>query len=154
MDKTIETKISDLQKLYSTSDIYTKEKLVKLFGNDIKEESKPKNITDRVKSYEDALLCLSGNKVNSKKQEEAYHKLIVIASALNEVWEPNWDDSNEPKWYPWFSWSGGSGFVYSDAYFDYDCTHTAVGARLCFKTKTLAEYAGRTFISIYKDYLS
>jgi hypothetical protein len=46
----------------------------------------------------------------------------------------------------------GVGFSYVD------CvrwlTSSDVGSRLCFKSSELAEYAGKTFESIYKDFLT
>jgi hypothetical protein len=32
----------------------------------------------------------------------AYAKLIIIAQSLNEGWSPNWNDTNQLKYYPWF----------------------------------------------------
>jgi hypothetical protein len=48
----------------------------------------------------------------------AHYKLIIIAQALNDGWQPNWNDSNQGKYYPWFEIKadtkspGGSGLVY------------------------------------------
>jgi hypothetical protein len=75
----------------------------------------------------------------------------VICRVLNEGWSPDWNNSSEYKYYPWFKMSGlglsydGYGFTHSDTY---------VGSSPCFKSSELAEYAGKQFISIYKDFLS
>jgi len=115
-------------------------------------------ITDRIKTFEDAcvelfiepeevLIDLQGS---ASADEVAYRKLKVIAAALNEGWSPDWKDSSEYKYYPWFEYSrSGSGFVYSGA----DCTDASVGSRLCFKSSDLAKYAGTQFIDIYNKYL-
>ena len=120
------------------------------------------NITDKVKSFEDAcqLLGIEPNvpevsmlPENHKKAIVAHYKLVIIAEAVNEGWKPNWDNWDERKYYPWFDLEGSS----SGAGFSYDVydgwrTVSSVGSRLCFKTWELAEYIGKTFIDLYKDY--
>lgn len=78
----------------------------------------------------------------------ANYKLIIIAEALHEGWEPNWDDYNEYKYYPWFRMSG-SGF----SCFDYgdDISISYLGSRLCFKSRDIAKYAGEQFTELYKE---
>lgn len=70
----------------------------------------PKNITARVKTYADACKVLGIEPVNEEvliklgftKDEIAYRKLKTVAEALNEGWRPNWEDTNEYKYFPWF----------------------------------------------------
>jgi hypothetical protein len=82
----------------------------------------------------------------------AHFKLMVIAEALNDGWKPNWKDTNEWRFYPWFALRGGSGFRL--AYVDYRYAGSLVGSRLCFKSREIAEYAGKQFIKLYKDYMT
>lgn len=83
----------------------------------------------------------------------AYSKLLIIARALNrtanggEEWKPDWNNYDEYKYYPWFEMGGSSGFRFND--YDYWRTRSGVGSRLCFKTRELAEYAGKEFIDLY-----
>ena len=83
-------------------------------------------------------------------KERYYEDLILVAKALNGNWKPDWNDINEYKWFPYFQFSSGFRFSYSDAH--YFCGHaaTGVGSRLCFKNKQIAEYAGKTFIEQYE----
>lgn len=77
----------------------------------------------------------------------------LLAELLNEGWEPNWSNGNEPKWYPYFEMGkSGLGFSYSH----YDCwgTFASVGSRLAFKTEALAKYAGTQFEDLYKQLLN
>ena len=69
------------------------------------------NITDRVKTYADACAVLGiketlpdvgGLRPKDRPSVTAYYKLIVIAQALNEGWEPDWTNKDQPKWFPWF----------------------------------------------------
>lgn len=99
-------------------------------------------ITDRIKSFEDAcaelfiepeevLIDLQGN---PSADEVAYRKLKVITAALNEGWLPDWKDSSEYKYYPWFEYSrSASSFVYSNT--NYTNTNTNISSQLCGKTK-------------------
>lgn len=130
-----------------------------------KKAAAKKDITERVKSFEDAckLKGLDPTKLpNVGMLDErfqnsviAQYKLLVICEALNEGWVPDWDNYNEWKYYPWFDLRtksktlAGSGFSFSD--YGYDAPVSNVGARLCYKTRQLAEYAGKQFEDIYRD---
>jgi hypothetical protein len=120
----------------------------------------PKDITKRVGTYADAcaVLCIEPDneevltKLGFTKDEIAYRKLKTIAKALNEGWEPDWANSNEYKYWPWFVYYGASaGFAFAYADDAASGTATAVGSRLCFKTAALARYAGEQFIDIYNE---
>lgn len=124
--------------------------------------TEPKDITKRVISYETACEVLEVVpivaevllKLGFTKDEIAYRKLKTIAKALNEGWEPDWTNSNQYKYWPWFVYNPNSaGFGY--AYTSYTATHTStyIGSRLCFKTRNLAAYAGEMFEDLYNDFL-
>lgn len=148
---------SELIKRFEKATKTQKAALVELFGEDYFEV----NITDRIKSFEDACEVLGCTKSlpdvsmfpdKHQKSILAYYKLIVIVEALNEGWTPNWKDENEYKYYPWFKVLS-SGFGFSNSYYGYGLTGTAVGSRLCFKSRDLSDYAGKQFVEIYNDYL-
>lgn len=118
-------------------------------------------ITDRVKTFEDACQIASvSDNVRSllnyngpdedMKASQAHAKIVIIARALNEGWKPDWSNTNQVKYYPWFKYSPGSGFSYGD--YGSDWTDSYVGSRLCFKSRELAKYAGKQFEQLYKDY--
>lgn len=122
----------------------------------------PKDITKRVKTYADACAVLGIEPVNEDvltklgftKDEIAYRKLKTIAEALNEGWRPNWADSNEYKYWPWFVYNPASaGFSFASTLYAASYSHTAIGSRLCYKTRELAAYAGRQFEGLYNDFL-
>ena len=80
------------------------------------------------------------------------YKLIVIAEALNNGWKADFTDHNQVKYWPWFYQEEGSGSASGFSYgyvFAYSSTY--VGARLCFKSRELAEYAGKQFIDLYRS---
>lgn len=80
----------------------------------------------------------------------AFLKLRIIAAALNEGWEPTFD-KDEERWYPWFKIKQG-GLVCAYAYCTGSLSGVNYGVRLVFKSKELAEYAGKQFTDIYKDF--
>lgn len=81
-------------------------------------------------------------------------KLFIINEALNyqdygkKKWVPDWDNTSEGKYYPWF-WMDKPGFRLDGCF--YGITTTAVGARLVYRTRALAEYAAKQFAPLYKD---
>ena len=80
----------------------------------------------------------------------AFLKLRIIATALNEGWEPTFE-KDEERWYPWFTVKQGS-LVYAGAGHAGSYSYSHYGVRLVFKSKELAEYAGKQFTDIYKDF--
>lgn len=96
------------------------------------------------------LPVVKGMPLHHQKAIISHAKLVIITEALNEGWRPNWKNSNECKYYPWFRMSSGSGLA--DRGCGYYCSTSLVGSRLCFKSSELAEYAGRQFKKLYEDY--
>ena len=79
----------------------------------------------------------------------AFHEIQMIVSALCQDWVPNYKDKNQERWFPIFNTRSGFSFWY--AYCGDDCSGsgTYVGGRLCFTTKELATFAGKTFLNKY-----
>lgn len=87
-----------------------------LFGKDM---FKPKDVAERVKTFEDAVAelgdehpliiqyreifdnFLDGASVSNSRDIVAYLKLRIICAALNEGWEPKFTE-DEVRWFPWF----------------------------------------------------
>lgn len=120
----------------------------------------------KIKSFEDACASLgidpvvpdfSSAPAKQRKGLEAHYKLIIIAQAIHEGWEPNWNDSNQYKYYPWFeveaSEDNTAGFGFSRSDFGFCYSRTIVSSRLCFPTRELALYVGEQFRHLYKEYL-
>ena len=105
----------------------------------------------------------------------AYLKLRIIAAALNEGWEPKFT-GDEYRYFPWFYLytkeeydhmdeeqkgrcvlrSGNFtyayvGFVYVYAHGDASYSSAYLGSRLAFRTRELADYAGRQFTEEWAD---
>ena len=121
-------------------------------------KEKPKNVTERIKSVADVLADhgLSQDEFDEQcddleADEVAYRILKMLAKSLNEGWVPNCNDSNEYKYVAWFYMGGSSGFR-SFGYSNWRST-SDVGSRLCYKTRELAEHAGKNFTEVYKQFM-
>lgn len=118
----------------------------------------------KIKSFEDACTALgieavtpdvSKLPIKHQKAVTANYKLVIIAEALNEGWQSDWNNFDERKYYPWFDMETygdapkGSGLVYYDVgdFF----TGCYASSRLCYKSTEIAKYAATQFVDLYKD---
>lgn len=120
----------------------------------------------RVTSYEEACERVGVEPLTEERikalelrpDEVARKKLEVITAALNEGWSPDWNNTNEYKYYPYFYIEprkrGASAGL--------SCAHTGtaasitgayIGSRLCFHDHETARYAGKTFTELYEQLL-
>lgn len=157
--RTLQIKQDSLLVAFRNAGKEGKQVLSDLFG---KQVALYDNITDRVKSFEDAcqVLGISTNvpevKGLPRKHQKAIianYKLIVIAEALNEGWKPNWQDSDEYKYYPWFDMSNPAGVGCSFTSLTASRSYASFGSRLCLKNRELAIYFGQTFTDLFNDSL-
>ena len=157
------------------------------------ETFRPKNVMERVKTFEDAcrelgkdhpfVLAYQNTNLRNKEVADdnkdviAYLKLRIIAAALNEGWTPQFV-KDKYRYSPYFCLytdkeiirmlkeqksrvfyrSSSAANAYSGvscvgAYGDSAYVYSSIGSRLAFKTKELAEYAGKQFTELYVDYL-
>lgn len=124
------------------------------------------NVMDRVKTFLDACKELGEDhpliveyrtilRIRLSPDIIAYFRLRIIVAALNEGWEPTFK-SGEIRYYPWFkliSTNAHNDIVFCYANYDSSYSVTFSGARLAFKNKELAQYAGTQFINEYKEFL-
>ena len=107
----------------------------------------------------------------------AYLRLRIINAALNEGWEPEFS-VDEYRYFPWFYLftqeeidkmdeeqksrvlgrsyyvaSAVAGVAYSSTSYAASSSSAGCGARLCFKERALAEYAGRQFLKEWSDFM-
>ncbi len=124
-------------------------------------------ITDRVKTYEDACKVLGVepiNEQNAKAQgfrsdEIARRKLETIAAALNEGWKPDWNNTDQYKYYPYFyiqenaKGKGSAGLSCASTHHSAAYASAIIGSRLCFYASRLARYASNQFTDLYEQIL-
>ncbi len=164
----------------------------------IDEEVKDKRpVMERIKSFEDAMAVLEEshplviqykeiydnfleNGGDGVKDIVAYLKLRIIASALNEGWEPQFTE-DEYRFYPWFTlcteeelkeksneWKAGNalwlfggrsasasacGLAAAYSNYAFSNSNAYISARLAVKSEGLADYFGKQFIEIWADYV-
>ena len=131
------------------------------------DEQEYEEITDRVKSYADACKVLGiepMNEQNMKAQgfrpdEVARRKLETITEALNEGWKPDWNNTDQYKYYPYFyirenaKAKADAGLSYAYTSSAASSTNAHFGSRLCFHDSDTARYAGNTFTELYEQIL-
>lgn len=189
MENKLEVLKEDAVSAYNSASEEQKEILEQLFG---KAAFRPADVRERVKTFEDACEELGEHhafvaafriaEANGAFGSDiiAYLKLRIIVAALNEGWEPEFNDS-EYRWYPWFYFYTNKeiedmdeeqkselcrcvgrshnnafavgGLPCAGAHYAFSFSHSNSGARLAFKTKELAKYAGKQFIEIYRDFV-
>jgi hypothetical protein len=140
------------KRIYPEAPAWFRELLIETFGKDCFEKKDWRDI----KTYGDACEAIGVNTdpilVGELPDEKAYKQLKVIVRAVNQGWIPDWNNTNQKKWWPWFNLSSGFGFSYSGYYYDDASTH--VGSRLCFETEEKSDYVANQFLHLYKEFLT
>ena len=123
----------------------------------------PDEINVKVDSFEAALeylgrennACMCGIPDKHAKAMVAMYKLITIAEAWNKAdnFVPDYDNTNQYKWFPWFQKRGTAGFVFAYTNSSASYASANIGSRLCFSTSERAEQFGKQFIDLWNDFL-
>lgn len=176
-----------VREAYKKSNNCVKGVLQNLFGEEV---CAPKNVMDRVKTFEDACIetgtdIQAFNEITKNLDEHVvtYMKLSIIVKALNEDDKFPYFTKGECRYYPYF-WlytkdeyerinakdrenvsrvlfrsayaansSGGVACAGANARYDASYAGNYVGARLVFRTRELALYAGKQFIDLYVKHI-
>ena len=153
---------------------------------------KSKDVRDRIKTFSDAYnelgedhpYCIAFDSIYQNDSVipsigdvYSYLKLRIICAALNEGWEPQFEEY-EYRYYPWFelmtkeeianmdeedkgrvvcrsysSAGANGGLVFANAYVVSSNANADYASRLVFKSSDLAGYAGRQFADIWADFV-
>ena len=174
-----------VREAYKKGNDCVKSVLHNLFGEDV---CAPKNVMDRVKTFEDACIetgtdIQAFNEMTKNLDEHVvtYMKLSIIVKALNEDDKFPYFTKDDWRYYPYFwlytkdeyekmnakdrekisrvlfrsyndAYSDG-GVAYAVALNDASYADYNVGARLVFRNRELALYAGKQFIDLYVKHL-
>lgn len=125
------------------------------------------NLRDQINSYEDAcglkgiqpLTIDAFDRLPENQRLAAFskHKVETVIEVLQQGREFDWNDLDQPKWFPWFdleTYGDGrenDGFVLADVYCDYVLTN--VGARLCSFSNDDAKHVATIMLSDYKAFM-
>lgn len=117
----------------------------------------PQTLMERIKTYSDVCKELNIEELTEsdfiflpKEQRAkmlAYHQIQNIAKLFNKGWEPNWSNSNEYKYYPWFEYKKSGGWLFYDVSY---YRSVSFGEPAFYKNRETSEFCGKTFLSIYK----
>lgn len=121
---------------------YTVEELTQIL-EDAKKASPIQKVFEYHNTTEDEFLKLNGH---LPKHIQAYLKEIMIVAFYNKNWKPDWNNTKEYKYYPYF---------YMDN-FRLDCVYgnlsdSDVGSPQVFKNKKDCEEAVELFKDVYKE---
>jgi len=158
-DKKVDIFEKDALVAYNAADEKGKKMLVNLLGS--RSVIFIQKITDRVSCFNDILDLAGTTKSEFDRKHSnltsckyALEQIELFVKVLNEGWTPDWANENEYKWYPCLRWNkskSGFGFAHADYGFGY--ANAFVGSRLVFKSRELAEFAGKFFEAIYNEYM-
>ena len=84
----------------------------------------------------------------------ALNELFTIAQAWNKAddFVPDFSNSMQDKWFPWFVYDkGAAGFVYAASICTPSSSIAHFGSRLCFKTRNRAIQFGKQFVGLYNQ---
>lgn len=114
-------------------------------------KEEPKDIKEVIKTFSDVLNHLEidkyhFNELNENLQEDeiAYRQIKLIVKALNEGWVPDWTNSNEYKYFPWWNMGSSSGVGFSYYVCGNWLTASHVGSRLVSETREKARAIGNS----------
>lgn len=84
----------------------------------------------------------------------ALNTLFTIAEAWNKAdgFVPDYDNTNQWKWFPWFK-KTPAGFVCASTHNAASSAYASFGSRLCFKSSERARQFGEQFIELWNDVL-
>ncbi len=139
------------RKAWSHADDNGKLLLDNLLGKD---KFQPRDITDIIKTVNDAYDYTGNIRVDysivpeyRREYIQAVDDAAVIIEALNEGWFPDWDDSKEPKYTPWYKMSPSAFAFLRSSYAD-SLADAGSGSRLRLKSKALSDYFATQFPDI------
>lgn len=153
--ETLEIKKENAIAAHNEAGPKTKKVLEHLFGK----KTFLKSIVERIKSFED--VCEEMGKdpkdyvyIGNDPIERilnALKKWILVAECFNEGKEPDWSNSNQPKFFPWLKYTAGSGWSLSDVAAWY--TYTRCGSRQTFLNRDHVNHVYKYMPEIFIDFI-
>lgn len=117
------------------------------------------NVRDRIHNFDDVLSEVGISAIdfinltkNLPKRFVAESQMEMITRAYNEGVEPDWNDSSQTKYYPWFWMNSARGFSYHA--YGYGLSYSRVAARLAFLDLDNLKDAVKKFLPIFETYFT
>lgn len=157
-----EIKITEdaIKKAFEDGSEIEKNLLKNLFKDQVNFKTDPSKF---ITSYEEALKYLEYERAYMGAMSEKHlnvvasmYKLIIIAEAWNKAdnFVPDYDNTNQYKWFPWFQKRDTEGFVFASTTYEISNAYAYFGSQLCFSTSKRAEQFGKMFIDLWNDFLN
>ena len=168
----IEIQKSNLVAAYNVAAGNVKEVLVTMFGKDAVMPDKP-DYSDyhNIQTMDDVFAATGCNKEEFEKKladlpedVQAFMLLRLIRKALNPTWIPNWADTDEWKYFPYFSIEvpAGVGGAHHGSHLGVSCLYSdtvasssaaGFGGALASENREIAIWFGEHFAEIWRGYL-
>ena len=145
--ETIETKFNDFG-------VNQYDELITVLGLDSEERNNVK--TALLVVYGKRLGILSFDEVceqlgvENNNHLSSFEKLKLISKVANQGWYPNWNNTNENKYFPYFEYKEGV-FSFYTVYFN--LATVSVPSALLYQSNDLAYFMGAYYFDLYEDYL-
>jgi hypothetical protein len=154
MAKTLTIDDATARKIFPTAPPELKAILLENYSNEFFSE----DITDRIKTFEDACEYNNTNPkasrfVNGTRNQIYQERVAEIVKALNQGWVPDYDDSSEYKYSPYF-YLNAPGFRFYDSFYVFTSSYTTGGSRFALKSRKLSDFAGAHFVKEYEMWLT
>src|SRR3990167_397182 len=117
----------------------------------------PTTLFEQIKNYSDVCKKLDIEELDEndfkflpkekRAKQLSYHKIQNIATLFNGSWKPDWNISNQSKYYPYFQNKVGVGLVFDCSSYGY-CSCS--GAVSFYKDEETSNFIGKTFVDIYR----
>lgn len=85
------------------------------------------------------------------KKFQVEYKLEQIIDVIRGAWKPNWQDTNQKKWYPYFNMHTKS---CPGCHYSWNGSSSAFVSRLCLETEEQAWFMGNYYLQDYITYLN
>lgn len=171
----IEIEKKKLEEAFSLACSNTKNVLLTLFGKEAVLPERPdysdyrniKTINDVYKAFHIDERIFELNISDLPKDVQAFMKLRMVRDALNPRWIPDWANTDEYKYYPWFKIEkkdipAGVGSAYSGVALGVSClssyavassSDACCGGALASENREIAIWFGEHFADIWKEFL-
>ena len=146
------------KKIYAGAPDALKAILVETFGSDC---FKTINFKD-LKTFDDLCKACGTTEAEFEKkyrdmpvssQLVRFARMEIMTTAINQGWVKDTLDTNQRKWYPYFTVSS-SGLAFSGSCCDYGDALAVVGSCLCFESEEKSDYAGKQFLKLWEEFIT
>jgi hypothetical protein len=157
--KNVELTKADLRKIFNASNQEGKQFLQDKYGEDfLKFDWKDIDSVEAAMNYNGTTIDEILPYKNPTTPLQHWHNDLAlmnqVCQAINQGWSPDWSDSDQRKWRPWFEFNASSsGFRFLGSHCDLVYTASTGGSRLMLETEEKSDYCAKQFIELWNKIL-